>query len=42
MDNNDGMKEDPDEMKASKKIKMEFHSMHLDTFWCMQHTIFSS
>jgi len=23
-------------MKASRKIKMNFHLMQLDTFWCMQ------
>jgi len=27
--------EDPVEMKASKKIKMNFHLMQLDTFYCM-------
>jgi len=30
------MMEDPVEMKASRKIKMNFHLMQLDTFWCMQ------
>jgi len=28
--------EDPVEMKASRKIKINFHLMQLDTFWCMQ------
>jgi len=36
MDDNGGMMEDPVEMKVSRKIKMNFHSMQLDTFWCMQ------
>ena len=36
MDDNDEMKEDRVEMKASNKIKMEFDSMQLDTFWCAQ------
>jgi len=35
-DDNGGMMEDPVEMKASRKIKMNFHLMQLDTFWCMQ------
>jgi len=35
-DDNGGMIEDPVEMKASRKIKMNFHLMQLDTFWCMQ------
>ena len=35
-DDNGGMMEDPVEMKASRKIKMKFHLMQLDTFWCMQ------
>jgi len=35
-DDNGGMKEDPVEMKASRKIKMNFHLMQLDTFWCTQ------
>jgi len=30
------MMEDPVEMKASRKIKMNFHLMQLDIFWCMQ------
>jgi len=30
------MMDDPVEMKASKKIKMNFHLMQLDNFWCMQ------
>ena len=28
------------EMRASKKIKMEFDSMHLATFWCEQLEMF--
>jgi len=40
MDGNDGMKEDPEEVKASRKIKMEFHSMQSDKFWCMQLNAF--
>jgi len=28
--------EDPVEMKASRKIEMNFHLMQLDTFWYMQ------
>ena len=28
--------EDPVEMKVSRKIKMNFHLMQLDTFWSMQ------
>ena len=36
MDDNGGMMEDPVEMKVSRKIKMNFHLMQLDTFWCMQ------
>jgi len=36
MDDNGGMMEDPVEMKASRKIKMNFHLMQLDTFMCMQ------
>jgi len=35
-DGNGGMMEDPVQMKASRKIKMNFHLMQLDTFWCMQ------
>ena len=31
-----GMMEDPVEMKAGRKIKIYFHLMQLDTFWCMQ------
>jgi len=34
-DDSGGMMEDPVEMKASKKIKMNFHLMQLDTFYCM-------
>ncbi|CAM1328316.1 ZBED8 (predicted) [Pycnogonum litorale] len=40
MDDNDEMKEDLVEMKASNKIKMEFDSMQLDTFWCAQLNTF--
>jgi len=36
MDENDQTKGDHVEMRASKKIKMQFDSMHLDTFWCSQ------
>ena len=35
-DDSCGVMEDPVEMKASGKIKMSFHLMQLDTFWCMQ------
>jgi len=35
-DDDGGMMEDPVEMKASRKIKITFHLMQLDTFWCMQ------
>jgi len=35
-DDSGRMMEDPVEMKASRKIKMNFHLMQLDTFWCMQ------
>jgi len=35
-DDNGGVKEDPVEMKANRKIKMNFHLMQFDTFWCMQ------
>jgi len=35
-DDNGGMKEDPVEMKTSRKIKMNFHLMQLHTFWCTQ------
>jgi len=35
-DDSGGMMEDPVEMKASRKIKMDFHLIQLDTFWCMQ------
>ena len=35
MDDHGGM-EDLVEMKASRKIKINFHLMQLDTFWCMQ------
>jgi len=30
------MMEDPVEMKASRKIKMNFQLRQLDIFWCMQ------
>jgi len=36
MDENGGMMEDPVEIKTSRKIKINFHLMQLDTFWCMQ------
>ena len=35
-DDNGGMKEDPVEIKASRKIQINFHLMQLDTFWCTQ------
>jgi len=35
-DDNGGIKEDPVEIKASRKIKINFHLMPLDTFWCTQ------
>jgi len=35
-DDSGRMMEDPVEIKASRKIKMNFHLMQLDTFWCMQ------
>ena len=41
-DENVGMMDDPVEMKASKKIKMNFHLMQLDNFWCMQRVNASS
>ena len=40
MDENDQTKDDLVEMRASKKIKMEFDSMHLATFWCVQLEMF--
>ena len=40
MDENDQKKDDLVEMRASKKIKMEFDSMHLATFWCAQLEMF--
>ena len=41
MDVNNKIKEGLVEMKASNKIKMEFDSMQLDTFWCAQLKTFS-
>ena len=35
-DDSGRMMEDPVEMKASRKIKMNFHLTQLDTFWCTQ------
>jgi len=35
-DDNGGINEDPVEIKASRKIKINFHLMQLDSFWCMQ------
>jgi len=35
-DDNGEIKEDPTEMKVSRKIKRNFHLTHLDTFWCTQ------
>ena len=40
MDENDQTKDDLVEMRASKRIKMEFDSMHLATFWCAQLEMF--
>ena len=40
MDENDQKKDDLVEMRASKKIKMEFESMHLAAFWCAQLEMF--
>ena len=40
MDENDQTKDDLVEMRASKKIKMEFDSMHLAIFWCAQVEMF--
>ena len=40
MDDNDQMKDDLIEMKASSKIKMEFDSTQLDAFWCAQLNTF--
>ena len=34
-DDNGGIKEDPVEIKASRKIKINFHLMQLDTIWRM-------
>ena len=41
MNENDQTKDDLVEMRANKKIKMEFHSMHLATFCCAQLEMFS-
>jgi len=35
-DDSGGMMEDPVEMKASRKIKMNFQLRQLDIFWCTQ------
>ena len=40
MDENDQTKDDLVEMRASKKIKIEFESMHLATLWCAQLEMF--
>ena len=40
MDENHQKKDDLVEMRASKKIKMEFESMHLAAFWCAQLEMF--
>ena len=40
MDENDQTKDDLVEMKASKKIKMEFDLMDLATLWCAQLEMF--
>jgi len=34
-DDNGGIMDDPVEMKATRNIKMNFHLMQLDTFWCL-------
>ena len=41
MDESDQTKDNFVEMRASKKIKMKFDSMHLATFWCAQLEMFS-
>ena len=38
MDDNDKMKDELVEIKASNKTKMEFDSMQLDTFWCAKNS----
>ena len=40
MDENDQTKDDLVEMRASKRIKMKFDSMHLATSWCAQLEMF--
>ena len=40
MDENDQKKDDLVEIRASEKIKMEFDSMYLATFWCAQLEMF--
>ena len=40
MDENDQMKNDLVEMRTSKKIKTEFNSKHLASFWCAQLEMF--
>ena len=40
MDENDQKKDDLVEIRANKKIKMKFDSMHLATFWCAQLEMF--
>ena len=40
MDDDDKIKDDVVEMKASNKIKMELHLMQLYFFWCAQHNTF--
>ena len=40
MDENDETKDDLVETRVSKKIKMEFDSIHLATFWCAQLEMF--
>ena len=35
-DDSGGMMEDPVEMKANRKIKINSHLMQLNTFWCTQ------
>jgi len=39
MDDHGGMMEDPAEIKASRKIKINFYIMQLDTFWSCNSTL---
>jgi len=40
MDGNDGIKKNLIEIKPEKTLKVEFHSMKVDTFWCKQLNTF--